>query len=186
MDHPYNKESDRFAELDLDLRLKVQRIADVETLKWAQEYLSFKRNLTLYVSNKANEDISRQIGSPDTVETLDQMLRELRDYIKRDKETKKSLKVLLRKAQVSERLHLAELIGRFIKERDAQKTALKKRQKLNEIRLSLMDRFVNGLFPKTITYKGKHISQEKKEKRQAAKDKFKQWIQLGEPWARMV
>jgi len=46
------------------------------------------------------------------------MLRELRDYIKRDKETKKSLKVSLRKAQVSKRLHLAELIGRFIKERD--------------------------------------------------------------------
>jgi hypothetical protein len=47
------------------------------------------------------------------------MLRELRDYIERDKETKKSLKVLLRKAQVLERLHLVELIGKFIKERDA-------------------------------------------------------------------
>jgi hypothetical protein len=118
MDHPH-KESDRFAELDLDLRLKVQRIADVETLEWAREYLSFKRNPTLYVSNKANEDISRQIGSPDIVETSDQMLRELRDYIERDEETKKSLKVSSRKAQVLERLHLVELIGRFIKERDA-------------------------------------------------------------------
>jgi selenocysteine-specific translation elongation factor len=119
MDHPHNKESDRFAKLDLDLRLKVQRIADVETLEWAQEYLSFKQNPTLYVSNKVNKDISRQIGSPDTVKTSDQMLRELRDYIKSDKETKKSLKVSLRKAQVSEKLHLAELISRFIKERDA-------------------------------------------------------------------
>jgi hypothetical protein len=150
------------------------------------EYLSFKRNPTLYVSNKANEDISRQIGSPNTVETSDQMLRELRDYIERDEETKRSLKVSSRKAQVSERLHLAELIGRFIKERDAWKTAPKKRRKPNEIRLSPMDRFVNDLFPETITYKGEHISQEKKEKRQAAKDKFERWIRLGEPWARMV
>jgi hypothetical protein len=53
------------------------------------------------------------------VKILDQILRELRDYIKRDKETKKSLKVLSRIAQVSKRLHLAKLIGRFIKKRDA-------------------------------------------------------------------
>lgn len=47
------------------------------------------------------------------------MLRELKDYIERDKETKKSLKVSSRKAQFLERLHLAELISRFIKEKDA-------------------------------------------------------------------
>jgi hypothetical protein len=77
------------------------------------------RNPTLYVSNKANEDISRQMRNLNTVETLDQWLRELRDHIERDEETKKSLKVSLRKSQVLERLHLATLIGRFIKERDA-------------------------------------------------------------------
>jgi hypothetical protein len=37
-----------------------------------------------------------------------------------------------------------------------------------------MDRFVNGLFSETMTYKDEHISQEKKEKQQAAKDKFEQ------------
>jgi hypothetical protein len=47
------------------------------------------------------------------------MLRELRDHIERDEKKKKSLKVLLRTEQVSERLYLAELIGRFIKKRDA-------------------------------------------------------------------
>ena len=49
-----------------------------------------------------------------------------------------------------------------------------------------MDRFVNGLFPETMTYKGEHISQEKKEKRRVAKLKFERWIRCGEPWARMV
>jgi hypothetical protein len=77
------------------------------------------QNPTPHVSNKANKDISRQRGSLNTVETSDQWLRELRDHIERDEETKKSLKVSLRKSQVSERLHLAKLIGRFIKERDA-------------------------------------------------------------------
>jgi hypothetical protein len=186
IDHLHNKESNRFAELDLDLRLKIQSIADVETLKWAWEYLNIMRNPTLHVSNKANEDISRQMRNLNTVETSDQWLRELRDHIERDEETKKSLKVSSRKSQVSERLHLATLIGRFIKERDAWKTAPKKRRKPNEIRLSPMDRFVNGLFPETMTYKGEHISQEKKEKRLAAKQKFARWIRCGEPWAEMV
>ena len=49
-----------------------------------------------------------------------------------------------------------------------------------------MDRFENGLFPETMTYKGEHISQEKKEKRLAAKQKFARWIRCGEPWAEMV
>jgi hypothetical protein len=143
--------------------------------------LSIKRNPTLYISNKANKDISRRIGSLNTAETSDQMLRELRDYIERDKETKKSFKVLSRTAQVSERLHLAELTGRFIKERDAWKTAPKKRQKPNEIRLSPIDRFVNGLFPETMAYDGEHISQEKKEKQLEAKEKFVHWIRCSKP-----
>jgi hypothetical protein len=186
MDHIHNTESDRFTELDLELRSKSQTIADVETLEWAWDYLSSVRNPTLCVSNKANEDIPRQIGSLDIVTASDQWLRELRDHIERDEETKKSLKVSTRKAQVSERLHLAQLIGRFIEERDAWKTAPKKRRKPIEIRLSPRDRFVNTLFPKTIKYKGEHISQEKKEKRLAAKKKFEQWIGCGEPWARMA
>jgi hypothetical protein len=49
----------------------------------------------------------------------DQMLKELKDHIIRDEETKKSLNVSTKIAQVSKRLHLAELISRFIKERDA-------------------------------------------------------------------
>ena len=59
---------------------------------------------------------------------------------------------------VSKRLHLAELIARFIEERDVWKTTPKKRRKPNETRLSPRDRFVNILFPKTIKYKGKNIS----------------------------
>jgi hypothetical protein len=34
MDLLYDKESDGFTKLDLDLRLKIQKIADIETLKW--------------------------------------------------------------------------------------------------------------------------------------------------------
>jgi hypothetical protein len=73
------------------------------------------------------------------------------------------------------------MTSRFIEERDAWKTTTKKRRKPNEIRLSPRDRFVNVLFPETIKYKGEHISQEKKEQRHAAKEKFERWIRLGEP-----
>ena len=184
--HLHNKENCRYTELDLDLRSKIQRIEDRQTLKWTWEYLNSMRNPTLYVSNKATEDISKQIGSLDIVSVLDQWLRELKNNIIRDEETKKLLKVWTRKTQVSERLHLAALIGRFIEERDAWKTAPKKRRKLNEIRLSPIDRFVNVLFPETMHYKGEHISQEKKELRCVAKAKFERWIRCGEPWARMV
>ena len=186
MDHLHNTESDRFTELDLDLRSKCQMIADVETLEWTREYLSSIQNPTLCVSNKANEDIPRQIGSLDIVTASDQRLRELKDCIIRDEKTKKSPNVSTRNAQVSERLHLAEMISRFIEERDAWKTTPKKRRKRNEIRLSPRDRFVNVLFPETMKHKGERISQEKKEKRHAAKEKFECWIRLGEPWARMV
>jgi len=77
------------------------------------------QNLALHVINNANKDIYRQRESFDTAKTSDQRLRELRDHIIRDEETKKSRKILLRKSLVSERLHLAELTGRFLKERDA-------------------------------------------------------------------
>jgi hypothetical protein len=186
IDHPYNKESDRFTVLDLHLRLNIQKIADVESLKWTWEYLSIMRNPTLHVINNANEDICRQRESFDTAKTSDQRLRELRDHIKRDEETKKSHKVLSRKSLVSERLHLAELTGRYIKEKEAWKTASKKRRKPNEIRLSPTDRFVNVFFPETMMYKGEHISQEKKKKWNAAKEKFWRWIRSGEPWAGMA
>jgi hypothetical protein len=61
----------------------------------------------------------------------------------------------------------------------------KKRRKANDTRLSPINRFVNILFPETTTYEGEHISQEKKVKRLAAKEKFEWWIRCGEPWARM-
>jgi hypothetical protein len=77
------------------------------------------QNLTLQVINSTNEDIYRQRESFNTAKTLDQRLRELRDYIIRDEETKKSYKILLRKSLVSERLHLVELAGRYLKENDA-------------------------------------------------------------------
>ena len=183
IDYIPNEEGDTFTELDLELRSKIQRIADVETLTWAWKFFSIKRNPTLYGNNKY---LPGQIGSLNTVTTSDQRLRELRDHIERDEESEKSVKVSKRMVGVSKRLHLAELIARFIEERDAWKTAPKKRRKPNETRLSPRDRFVNILFPETIKYKGKNISQEKKEKRLAAKEKFERWIRCGEPWARMV
>ena len=90
IDHLHNKESDRFAELDLDLLLNIQRIEDVETLKWTWEYLSIMRNPTLYVSNKANEDILDR--SLDIITASDKWLRELKDHILRDEETEKCLR----------------------------------------------------------------------------------------------
>jgi hypothetical protein len=186
VDYIHNKEGDIFKELDSDLRSNIQRIADIETLTWACKFFSIIRNPTPYVNNKANKYLAGQIGSLNTVTTSDQRLRELRDYIERDEETEKSIKVSKRMVGVLKRFHLAELIARFIEERDTWETAPKKRRKPNETRLSPLDRFVNILFPETIKYKGKNISQEEKEKRPAAKEKFEKWVRCGEPWARMV
>jgi hypothetical protein len=158
------------------------------TLASFQDYLNNKRNPPPSANDCAN--VSGRDAGPDMISAEDQSLRELKIRIDRAEEMEKSIKYLRIEARISKRVALAELIGRYIEERDAKKVAPKKRQKTQ----SLKNRFIDRLFPETIKYKSQQLSKnenkqvikEEKCPRQEAKDKFKYWLQLGEPLARMA
>jgi hypothetical protein len=77
-----------------------------------------------------------------------------------DEEREKFIQISKRMAAVSHRLHLAELIGRYIEERDSPKAKGRKRKKTQ----SAKDRFVDLLFPETVNYKGRYMNKVKREK----------------------
>jgi hypothetical protein len=58
------------------------------------------------------------------ISAMDQRVRELKNRIVGDEKAKKSMKYLQIAACISKRVALAELIGRYIEERDAKKAAL--------------------------------------------------------------
>ena len=95
--------------------------------------------------------------------------------------------------RISKRVALAELIGKYIEERDARRAVPKKRLKKQLPRSSPKDRFIDLLFPETIKYKGEKLCKKAqgiqvkdKGPREAAKKKFDYWIQLREPLAEMA
>jgi hypothetical protein len=88
----------------------------------------------------------------------------LKDYIIQDKTTKKTVKYLGVAIYISKRVALAELIGSYIKERDARTAIPKKRRRRELPRLSPKDYFTNLLFLET-----KQTIKEDKERKDARK-----------------
>jgi len=183
-----NGGSDRFTKLSVALRAKLGRIADTVTLATVWDYLNYKR--TPLSSTDDCADASEQDASPD-ISSSDQRLRELKNRIVRDEKEEKSLNHRRIAVRISKRVALAELIGRYIKEREARRAVPKKRRKKQLPRSSPKDRFTDLLFPETIKYKvdkktkGMQVIEEKGP-RENAKKKLDYWIQLGEPLARMA
>lgn len=167
----YNEEPIRFIKLPQELRSKMQKIASAETLAWAWQFFSIMRNPSPCLGDKDYQDNIDQTQRVDVITASDQRLRELKDHIVKDEEKEKLIETSKRMVQVSKRLHLAELIGRFLEE-DDRRAAEKKRRKKNSPRVSTIDRFANLLFPEMETSKGKK--------------KFENWRQWGLPWARMA
>ena len=89
-------------------------------------------------------------GGPDKIPTRDRRLKQLKFLIKDGLEKEKSLETPRIVLQVSRRVHLVELIAKYTEEIEAEKAALKKRQ-----RPSVKERFTDLLFPHTIKYKSK-------------------------------
>jgi hypothetical protein len=140
----------------------------------------------------------------------DERLRVLGRYIVRDEETLDQARSVTLLAQLSKRVHLAELAGRYNEEKHAleaaEKQALKaaerKRKRGKELRQqSLKDRYTDLLFPETIGQRAKPTSKPKERKgktkerrgkpqednpRGAAKGKVEYWIRLGTPLAIMT
>ncbi|RFU23676.1 hypothetical protein B7463_g12661, partial [Scytalidium lignicola] len=181
----------RFMKLSAALREKLDRIADTATLATVRDYLHYQE--TLFNSADDCAYASEQIVLPDTPNALDQRLLLLKARIDRDEKVEKTLEYLEIAVRISKRVALAELVGRYIDEREARRAVPKKRRKTQLPRSSPKDRFTDLLFPETVKYSG-HLSKDmttqvsKKEKcpRAKAKEKLDYWIRLGEPLARMA
>jgi hypothetical protein len=94
-------------------------------------------------------------------------------------------------AQLSKRL--AELIGKYIEEKEARGAECKKKRRKIPRRLSVNGRFTDVPFPETIGWKGKQPSKKEGEQdkrrrtpREKANARLNYWIQLGGPLARMA
>jgi hypothetical protein len=66
-------------------------------------------------------------------------------------EDEKSIKQWRIAVRISKRVALAELIGKYIEERDARRAVPKKRRKKQLPQSSPKDQFIDLLFPETIT-----------------------------------
>ena len=112
------------------------------------------QNLSFCLSDKDYQDNIDQTQCVDIITASDQRLRELKEYIIKDEEKKKLIETFKRMIQVSKRLHLAELIDRFL-DKNNRRAAKKTRQKKNSLCVSIIDRFANLLFSEMKTFKSK-------------------------------
>jgi hypothetical protein len=83
----------------------------------------------------------------------DERFRMLKYCIFRDEKAERTTRNLAVAFRISKRMALAELIGRYIEERDARRAMTKTQQKMLGPRSSVKDRFTDLLFPETIQYK---------------------------------
>ena len=173
-------DSNRFAKLSASLRAKLHMIRDPVTLTTLKDHV--KDTATLSPSTD-NADILEGGPGPKTISASDHRLRALKNHIFQDEKAEKTTKYLGVAIRTSKRVALAELIGRYIEERDARTAMPKKKRKRELPRLSPKDRFTNLLFPETQQTKEK--DEEIAHTRKKAKAKLSYWIALGEPLARM-
>lgn len=112
------------------------------------------QNSSFCLGDKNYQNNIDQTQHIDVITASDQRLRELKDYIVKDEEKKKLIETFKKMIQVSKKLHLTELIDRFLK-KDNKRVQEKKRQKRNSLCVSIIDRFVNLLFAEIKTFKNK-------------------------------
>jgi hypothetical protein len=194
---------DEYAELPVDLRAKLRRIADTRTLRAVWEYLRAQR--TPLSSADSYIDPLEHDVDPGPILASDERLRMLKYCIVRDEKAERTVRNLAVAFRISKRVALAELIGRYIEERDARRAMTKTQRKVLGPRSSVKDRFTDLLFPETIQYKKCHFIERaegkegengrgtqmttvdnERDPRQKAKQQFGYWITLGEPLAWMA
>jgi len=84
------------------------------------------QNSSFCLGDKNYQNNIDQTQHIDVITASDQRLRELKNHIVKDKEKKKLIETFKRMVQVSKRLHLAELIGRFLEKNDRRAAEKKK------------------------------------------------------------
>jgi hypothetical protein len=137
------------------LRAKLRRIADTRTLTAVREYLRAQR--TPLSSADCHIDPSEHGADLGPISASDERLRMLKYCIVRDEKAERTARNLAVAFRISKRVALAELIGRYIEERDARRAMTKTQRKMLGPRSSVKDRFTDLLFPETIQYKKGHL-----------------------------
>jgi hypothetical protein len=84
---PVDEGSDRFAKLPADLRAKVQRIADAETLANVWHFLNCKRNPFPFNDALADQAALERDGGPHVVTASDRRLKQLKFLTESEIET---------------------------------------------------------------------------------------------------
>lgn len=177
---------ERFSDLAADLREKAQRIKGVEALWNAWHFCRCLRGPTSPYSHEASTDSLDRLERPVHSINSDLRLSQLRYLIGNWTLLEKSLRASQLVARVSKRVHLVELVGRFVEERGARKAVAKRKRRGP----STNEKFTDLLFPETIVRKPKLSRADNKEKgdnpRERAKRTLEYWIWLGEPLLAMA
>ena len=153
------------------------RIGDI-----IEDFLKYIAKPSSYSDSRCNNSTADQ--DPDTTSASDRRLRELKDYIICLETAERMMKCLRVVIRISKRVALAEMISRYLEERDARAAMLRNRRKLELPRSSPKDRFTDLLFPDTCKTYG--FGDLKNDARKKAKEKLSYWSSLGEPLAQMT
>jgi hypothetical protein len=172
------------------MRAKVQRINGVIELRNVWHFYRCMRSPLSFHGHIASTTHLDQAGRQLSTISSDLRLTQLRYLIKNWVSLERSLKATQVVVRVSKRVHLVELVSKFMEEREARKSMTKRKRGGP----SPNERFTDLLFPETIGYKQAHKpktrranSNEKGDNpRERAKRTFEYWIRLGLPLMRMA
>lgn len=175
-----------FTDLRADLRAKAQMIGDIKTRAVAWHFFNYIESWYSGPTNCSNAEPNPNSDVPST-SLSDQRLRKLKVGIITQEETETSTTNMKIVARVFKRVYLAELACKYKEETRARKAEPKTRSKENLPVLSVKNRYINVLFPETITCegkqqskkKGKQLSKKEIDPRKKAKGKLEYWLKLG-------
>ena len=175
------KEGERFRSLSVELRAKLQRVAHSEALITVWKYLNYKRLLA--PSTDDYDNTSNKHTCHVALSSSDRRLIRLRNCFVREDKVEQFAGDIQRAARIAKMVALAEVIGRYLEEKDAWRAMPRKekrKEKQKELpQLSPKVRFTNLLFPQSQPF------DMKVEGKSTPKTTFDYWLQLGTPLARM-
>ncbi|KUJ06914.1 uncharacterized protein LY89DRAFT_743550 [Mollisia scopiformis] len=201
------READRIAELPTHWRTQLQRIKSREVLEDCQHFCYLVRHPVTSVDIRPDQDALERSGGPDKIPTGDRRLKQVKFILEDGWAKEKSLDIPKIVLQVSRRIHLVELIAKYMEDIEAKKATSKKwpieaKKTTSKKRRqpTVKETYVDLLFPHTINYKGKKARKRKKGKkvrdqkgrqvsgeevREKAEKRFEYFIRLGKPLWKM-
>ena len=180
----------QYEDLDEALRTEAEAIAGRDTLIDAWHIFNYMAEQlcspAVYFSTTLNFGVAVSSTS-----SSDARVQELTSCILQEEKESEQVKVMASLILLRKRVHLAELIGMYLEEVQSRKDEPRSIKRKMPGRPTVKDRFLDLIFPDTIDWKDRQPSKkesgqdEEDNPRDTARGKFKYWIQLGEPLARM-